>query len=135
MIFLNKLVIQNFKFMNKWKELNDRFIDFSVMCLKISDKLPKSFAGNHLASQLIRSATSPALQYGEVQAAESKADFIHKFKIGLKELRETQNCLNIILRMEWLPEKEMEQLIKESNELISISVKSIQTAQKSIQSK
>lgn len=121
--------------MNKWRELNDRFIDFSVMCLKISDRLPKSFAGNHLAGQLTRSATSPALQYGEVQAAESKADFIHKFKIGLKELRETQNCLKIILRIEWLPQKEMEQLIKESNELISISVKSIQTAQKSIQSK
>lgn len=117
--------------MNKWNDLNERFIDFSVMCLKTSDKLPKSYAGNHIAGQLIRSGTAPALQYGEVQGAESKADFIHKFKIGLKELRETLNCLKIIMKMEWIAETEIVTLIKENNELISISVKSIQTAQKS----
>jgi four helix bundle protein len=121
--------------MNKWDDLNNRFIDFTVMSLKISDKLPKTYAGNHIAGQLIRSATAPALQYGEVQGAESKADFVHKFKIGLKELRESNNCMQIILRMEWLHEKEIGPAIKECNELISISVKSIQTAQKSLNSR
>jgi four helix bundle protein len=121
--------------MNKWTDLNERFIDFTLMSLKISDRLPKSYAGNHIAGQLIRSSTAPALQYGEVQGAESKADFIHKFKIGLKELRESQNCMKIIQKMNWLTEQEISPAIKECNELISISVKSIQTAQKSIPSK
>jgi four helix bundle protein len=116
--------------MNKWNDLNDRFINFTVMCLKIADGMPRSFAGQHLAGQLIRSATSPALQYGEVQGAESKADFVHKFKIGLKELRETHNCLRIILAMDWKGKNSeaLEPAIKEVNELIAISVSSIRTA-------
>ena len=55
--------------------------------------LPKTLAGNHIVSQLVRSSTSPALHYGEAQSAESRNDFIHKMKICLKELRETYNCL------------------------------------------
>ena len=116
--------------MNKWNGLNERFIQFSVLCLKIADDLPRTFAGQHLAGQLVRSSTSPALQYGEVQGAESKADFIHKFKIGLKELRETFNCLKIISAMDWKLKNpvNLEIAIREGNELIAISVKSIQTA-------
>ncbi|MCF3107770.1 four helix bundle protein [Niabella sp. CC-SYL272] len=43
-----------------------------------------------------KSSTAPALMYGEVQAAESQADFIHKMKCALKELRETKINLRII---------------------------------------
>jgi four helix bundle protein len=121
--------------MNKWKDLNDRFVDFAVCCLTIADKLPKSYAGNHIAGQLTRSGTAPALLYGEVQGAESKADFIHKFKIALKELRETANTITIIEKMEWLPGYDLQNPLRETNELIAISVKSIQTARNSSQSK
>jgi len=47
---------------------------------------------------MIRSGTSPALNFGEAMAAESRNDFIHKLKIILKELRETFVCLKIIKR-------------------------------------
>jgi four helix bundle protein len=114
--------------MNKWKDLNDRFVEFAVCCLKIADHLPKSYAGNHIAGQLTRSGTAPALLYGEVQGAESKADFVHKFKIVLKELRETANAITIIEKMEWLPDYDLQNPLRETNELIAISVKSIQTA-------
>lgn len=67
-------------------ELEERLISFSVLILKLSDNLPSTFAATHLGKQLIRSATSSALNYGEAQAAESRADFIHKMKIVLKEL-------------------------------------------------
>ena len=56
----------------------------------------KNYAGNHLTGQIIRSSTSPALNYGEAQSAESNRDFVHKMGICLKELRETNNCLKII---------------------------------------
>jgi four helix bundle protein len=55
--------------------------------------------GNHIAGQLIRSGTSPAFNYGEVQRAESGNDFIHNIKVVLKELRESNIALKIIKRL------------------------------------
>ncbi|MFN0214740.1 MAG: four helix bundle protein [Saprospiraceae bacterium] len=70
-------------------EIEARLINFSVRVIKMAETLPKEMAARHLASQIIRSATSPALNYGEAQNAESIDDFLHKMKICLKELRET----------------------------------------------
>ena len=58
--------------------LGDRLISFAVSMIKLAEKLPKNLAGNHLAGQLTRSGTAPALHYGEAQSAESRSDFIHK---------------------------------------------------------
>ena len=81
------------------------------------------------AGQLIRSGTSPAPNYGEAQSAESRADFIHKMKISLKELRETRVWLLIIIRAKLIKEaSKLESLIDENNQLISIFVVSIKTA-------
>lgn len=101
--------------------------------IKAAEKLPKSFAGNHLACQLIRSGTAPALHYGEAIAAESRNDFIHKMKIALKELRETNNCLKIINQIKWAEDNSIVNGLRECNELIAIFVKSIGTAQKNKQ--
>ena len=81
--------------MNKF-QLEDRLTDFAVLVIEIVNDLPNSKAGNHLAGQLVRSGTSPALNYGEAQSGESRKDFIHKIKVVLKELRETFICLKII---------------------------------------
>ena len=70
--------------------LEERLIDFAMLILKIADELPNSYAGRHLGGQITRSGTSPALNYGEAQGAQSPAGFLHKMKICLKELRETQ---------------------------------------------
>lgn len=114
--------------MEKKFDLEERLIDFAAVMIDVSEALPKTLAGNHLGSQLLRSGTSPALHYGEAQAAESPADFIHKMKVCLKELRETYNCLRLIGKKTWLKEG-LEALVKENNELISIFVASIKTAQ------
>ena len=84
--------------MNKL-ELEERLIDFAVLIIEISGELPKTNIGLHLSGQLVRSGTSPALNYGEAQSAESRKDFIHKIKIVLKELRETLVCLKIIYKV------------------------------------
>lgn len=115
----------------KTYDLEDRLIDFAVSVIKISDQLPKTDAGYYLAGQLVRSGTAPALIYGEAQSAESRKDFIHKMKLSLKELRETSINLKIIQMGKLQPDKNSFQSIMiESNELISIFVKSIQTARK-----
>ena len=74
--------------------------------IEVSEKMPKSIAGQHICNQVIRSGTAPALPYGEAQRAESRDDFIHKMKAALKELRATYNCLRLIRRLNWYsPEK------------------------------
>lgn len=107
--------------------LEDRLIDFAVLILEVSEKLPDVKGSNHLAGQLIRSGTAPALLYGEAQSAESRRDFIHKMKIALKELRESTICLEIINRKKYLPVDQLSPILKESSELTAIFVKSIQT--------
>jgi len=116
--------------MERKYDLNERLINFAVTVIDISETLPKSFAGIHIAGQLVRSGTSPALNYGEAQSAESRNDFIHKMKISAKELRETFNCLRIIQKKNWHPADTLATVLDENNQLISIFVKSIETAKK-----
>ena len=110
-------------------DLEDRLIDFAVRIIRLAESLPKTKVGNHVAGQLIRCGTSPAPNYGEAQSAESRADFIHKMKVSLKELRETRVWLLIIVRSKLIePTSKIEPLINENNELISIFVTSVTTA-------
>jgi four helix bundle protein len=118
--------------MNK-QELEDRLIDFAANIIIISSKFEKNYAGNHLAGQIIRSGTSPALNYGEAQSAESTKDFIHKMGICLKELRETFVCLKIIEKAKLVSDlNDLMNAKKEVNELISIFVSSIKTAKNNL---
>jgi four helix bundle protein len=117
----------------KKKDLEERLIDFAVIIIEIVNEMPNSKAGNHLAGQLVRSGTAPALNYGEAQSGESRKDFIHKIKVVLKELRETYICLKIIHRsMLFKSNDKIVEAINENNELISIFVKSVETAQKNM---
>ena len=110
-------------------DLEDRLIDFAVRIIRTTEALPKTKVGKHIAGQLVRSGTSPAPNYGEAQSAESRADFIHKLKISLKELRETRIWLLIIVRASLVkPASKLNSLIDENNQLISIFVKSVNTA-------
>ena len=107
------------------KELENRMIDFSIQIVNLIKSLPEDRITNHLCGQLLRSATSPALNYGEAQGAESKKDFVHKLGIVLKELRESLNCLKILAGTNYI--KTESPVMKECNELVSIFVKSVET--------
>ena len=114
-----------------WKtfDLEDRLIDFAVRIIRIAESLPKTKTGSHITGQLVRCGTSPAPNYGEAQGAESRADFVHKMKLCLKELRETRVWLLMLVKAKLIkPASKLESLIDENNQLISIFVKSIQTA-------
>ena len=110
-------------------DLEERLIEFAVLILGIAASVPKTNISMPLAGQLSRSWTAGALNYAEAQSAESRKDFMHKLKVALKELRETQVCLKIINKMNWLNTTEqLDQALSESNQLISILMKSIETA-------
>ncbi|MDF7799884.1 four helix bundle protein [Pontiellaceae bacterium B1224] len=113
-------------------DLEDRLVGFAARCIKVSDSLPLTKAGQHLAGQLCRSGSSPALNYGEAQGAESRKDFVHKMSVSLKELRETRICLKIVMKAEMLNAEKLQPLADEANELISIFVTSIKTAKQNI---
>lgn len=81
---------------NQKFDLEDRLVDFACMCLEVCELLPDSKAGQNLEYQLSKSGTAPALIYWEAQAAESRADFLHKMKMVLKEIRESRVNLKII---------------------------------------
>jgi four helix bundle protein len=116
---------------DKTYDLEERLIDFAVRIIRMAESLPKTRVGNHITGQLIRCGTSPAPNYGEAQSAESRADFVHKMKVCLKELRETRVWLLMIVRAKLIkPTSKLDLLIQETNELISIFVTSIRTAKK-----
>ena len=113
--------------------LEERLIKLAVLILEITEKLPDTKGSNHLSGQLVRSGTAPALHYGEAQSAESRKDFIHKMKIALEEMRESLICLKIIERKNYLRDQSTVNALSELHELISIFVKSIETAKKNLQ--
>ena len=112
------------------EELAERLINFASRIGKVVDALPDTRMGRHVAGQLVRCGTSPAPNYEEACAAESRADFAHKLSICLKELRESRCWLRLILRTEMLPEQKMGELLDECNQLCNIIARSIVTAKR-----
>src|SRR6185295_10587223 len=109
-------------------KLEERLIDFAVRIVKLSAHLPRTAAGKHIAGQILRSGTSPAPNYCEARGAESKADFIHKVRIVLKELNETSIWLRIIGGSNMLPKGSMIDIIVENKELCRIFASTLATA-------
>jgi len=112
-------------------DLEERLLQFAAVVIHLSEKLPNTRAGNHLAGQFLRAGTSPYGNHGEAQAPESAADFIHKLKICLKELREALRWAKLIDRMQWLgSDSQLAFVLREGDELVRIFKASTQTAER-----
>ena len=110
-------------------DLEERLLSHAAEVIRLTERLPSSRAGNHVAGQLLRPGTSPLPNHGEAPAAESRDDFIHKLSIGLKALRESRRWLRLTHRVPLLRElSTVETLIQETEALIFIFAKSIKTA-------
>jgi four helix bundle protein len=109
-------------------DLEDRLVDFACKCLDVCELLPGTKVGQNLEYQLSKSSTATALIYGEAQAAESRADFLHKMRMVLKEIKETRINLKIIKRKPVLVHQKVEVAYNETNELMAIFIKSVETA-------
>ena len=102
--------------------LNSRFEDLAAAIVVLYDKPAKTFAADYLGKQLIRSACSSALNFGEFEGAGSNKDKANKLRIVLKELRESLSNLNIQLKSNVLALEDVEKILKENDELIRIVV-------------
>jgi len=115
------------------KDLDVRLLQFAARIVRISAALPKSEEGLHVRRQILRSGTSAGANYQEARGAESRADFLHKMQIVLKELRETHYWLSLIEAAEFLPKSRLAEILPECDELIAIVVKSLVTARRGTQ--
>jgi four helix bundle protein len=110
------------------EQLSDRLLDFAARTGKVIDAIPETRLGRHIASQMVRCGTSPAPNYEEACAAESRRDFVHKLAIVLKELRESRVWIRLIVKASLLGEGKMADLEDEATQLCNIIAKSIVTA-------
>ncbi|MFN0077130.1 MAG: four helix bundle protein [Prosthecobacter sp.] len=112
-------------------DLEERLLNYAADIIRFTESMLKTDSGRHVSNQLMRSGTSPLGQQGEAVSAESSKDFIHKMKVALKELRETDRWLKLVVRVPLIPAKvSAKPLLKETDELIRIFVASIKTAQR-----
>jgi four helix bundle protein len=116
-------------------ELSERLLDFALRIGKVVDALPDTRLGRHIAGQLVRCGTSVPPNYEEGRAAESRADFVHKLTICLKELRESRFWLRLIIKANLLPKHKMSDLLGECEELMNVIAQSVVTAKSKITKK
>ncbi len=112
----------------KSEELAERFIDFAANIVRFDIGLEKTATGRHIGLQLARSATSAGANYEEACSAESRADFIHKMQIVLKELRESLYWMRLIEKTKIAKSSKLLSLRQEAGQLANIVAKSIVTA-------
>jgi len=110
------------------KEISGRLLDFATEVLASSNRMGRTASGRYLANQLLRAACSAGANYQESRGAESRADFIHKMHIALKELREALYWLTLVERSRLVTGGSVSALVTEADELVSILVRALVTA-------
>ena len=109
-------------------EMEERFLEFAARICALVEALPDTKTGRHISGQIIRCGTSPAPNYAEACAAESRNDFTHKLGIVLKELRETRIWLKLSVKTATMKTSRLNPLVDECTELMNIIGRSIVTA-------
>ncbi|MBZ5545008.1 MAG: four helix bundle protein [Acidobacteriia bacterium] len=114
--------------MEERRNLNERLLEYGARIIKLVESLPKTLVGRRIGDQLLRSGTSAGANYEEAQGAESRDDFAHKLQIALKELRESNYWLRLLVKAEKVPPERMTGLLDESNQLRAMLSKAVATA-------
>lgn len=103
------------------REITERTFEFAVRIVKLCQVLDeKPGVGRTLGKQLLRSGTSIGANVEEARAGQSKADFISKNAIALKEARETHYWLRLLIATDILPQEKLSKLLTEAEELKKI---------------
>ena len=113
---------------SKRQDLSERLLDFAASGIKLTVKLNRSAVGRYIASQLTRASASAGANYEEACRAESKADFVHKMQLVLKESRESLYWLKLAEIAELVSANDLQPLLHRADELVRIVAKSVITA-------
>jgi len=105
---------------DKKYDLKDRLVSFAANIAIFCREIPKDFTGEYYGNQLLRSAGSSALNFGEAQGTHTSKDYVHKASISLKELKESRVNLKILTKIEYGNDDKREFLLGEVQQLIKI---------------
>ena len=112
------------------EQLKSRTKEFAKNIIQLCRNLPNNREGRLIGDQMFRSGTSVAANYRAACRGRSKAEFVSKLAIVEEEADETMFWLEVIKEMSIYEEPVVEDLIKESDEIIAIIVSSIKTTNK-----
>ncbi|TAN45514.1 MAG: four helix bundle protein [Nitrospirae bacterium] len=115
---------------SKANDLSDRLYGFALKIVMLVRRLPKELAAYEIGRQIVRSGTSIAANYEEAKGAFSKDDFIYKINTSFKEARETNMWLKLLRDSGIMKKEEVDDMIRESEEIRNILGKSVQTAKR-----
>jgi four helix bundle protein len=103
-------------------DIRERTLEYGLRAVKLYRALRKGRdgAGRVIATQFLRAATSVGANVAESQAAESRADFIHKYSIAQKEARESLYWLRLMAKANVMPAQRLADLVRETEELVAI---------------
>ncbi len=112
------------------QDLKKRTFEFSIRVMRLADSLPQTRSGNTVANQLVRCGSSVGANYRAAKRAKSNRDFISKMGTVEEECDETIFWIESAIALELVEKELVEDLLKEANELLAITVASINTAKK-----
>ncbi len=110
--------------------LSERLLDYGVEIVKFAGGLGRTMAGKHIANQLLRSGTSAGANYEEARGAQSRADFVHKMQVVLKEIRESHYWLKLVQRSAILDGRHLDHVLSETEHLSKMIARSVITAKR-----
>lgn len=110
--------------------LRDRTKQFALRVIRVVESLPPRRSANVIGNQLLRSGTSPGANYRSACRARSVAEFCSKMGIVEEELDESLHWMELLVESDLVPEKKLELLMHEGEELLAMTVASINTARK-----
>ncbi len=108
--------------------LIEKSIDFAARIMNVHKYLLNSKKETIIAKQIVRSGTSIGANINEANYGQSKADFIAKLHIALKETAETEYWLRLLMKTNIITEKEGDSLLQDCLEIKRILISSITTA-------
>ena len=114
--------------MQKDNPLLDKSLLFAARIVKLNKYLTKEKKETVIAKQIIRSATSIGANANEAIYGQSKADFIAKLQISLKETAETEYWLRLLIFSEYITDKEGNSLLDDCLEIKRILISTLKTA-------
>ena len=112
------------------KVFQKRTFDFGIRCVRLVEALPKSMSAQAIGKQLIRAATSVGANYRAAVRGRSRGDFLSRMGIVEEECDESLYWVDVLIELGFVSGKRVEELRKEANEIIAITVSSIKTARK-----
>jgi four helix bundle protein len=108
--------------------LSEKSLDFAALVIKFCIKLCNETKENIITKQLIRSSTSIGANINEANYGVSKADFISKLQIAMKEAAESEYWLKLLFRAEYVKEEEVALLVEMCREIERMLIASLNTA-------